>query len=91
MPEKAVAENKTTYRSIKVNGTEIEFSGGFTDLHTKSYDNIINKKGYSISDCRNAIEITHSIRSMKISPLKGEYHPLAKFPNVSHPFEHEEY
>lgn len=78
LPDSAVAEGKPTYRSIRVDGDEFEFSGGFTDLHTESYRNIILDKGYGIADARNSIEIAHLIRNQKITPNKGEKHPINK-------------
>lgn len=67
-----------TYRSITINGEEIEFSGGFTDLHTQSYQNILDGKGYGPNDCRDSIETVSGIRSSAASALKDDYHPLLK-------------
>jgi UDP-N-acetyl-2-amino-2-deoxyglucuronate dehydrogenase len=72
----AKAEGKTTYRSITVNGEEIEFSGGFTDLHTVSYQNILEGKGYGLKDARPSVYIVHSIRNKKPIGKTGEYHPF---------------
>ncbi len=69
-----------------VNGEEIEFSGGFFDLHTKSYEKIIGGNGYGLADARQSIEIVHEIRNKETSPLQGDYHPLAKLPYANHPF-----
>ncbi|MGE4542216.1 MAG: Gfo/Idh/MocA family oxidoreductase [Bacteroidales bacterium] len=66
----------TTYRSITVNGEEIEFSGGFTDLHTVSYQNILEGKGYGLADARPSVYIVHSIRNKKPIGKTGEYHPF---------------
>ncbi len=57
-----------TYRSITVDGHEVEFSGGFTDLHTVTYRNILNGNGFGIADARASIELTDYIRKAK--PLK---------------------
>ena len=78
--------NQRTYRSIKIEGQELEFSGGFTDLHTKVYEDILNNKGYTIEDTRQAIEIVHNIRNSTPVGLKGNYHPFAKFELIPHPF-----
>ena len=84
---KAVRDNgQRTYRSITVNGEEIEFSGGFTELHTTSYKDILNGNGFGLLDAKQSIEIVHDIRNAEITPLKGEYHPLANFPMTNHPF-----
>lgn len=76
LPDQAKKANKTTYRSITVNGEEIEFSGGFTDLHTVSYQNILKGKGYGLSDARPSIYIVHSIRNKRPIGKTGEYHPF---------------
>lgn len=52
LPEKIIKENKTTYRSIQIDGKEIEFSEGFTNLHTKVYEEIFKGNGLGISDAR---------------------------------------
>ena len=65
-----------TYRSITVDGKEIEFSGGFTDLHTISYQNIINGNGFTLADAENAINTVYHIRNTEAVGLKGDYHPL---------------
>jgi len=66
----------TTYRSITVNGEEIEFSGGFTDLHTVSYQSILEGKGYGLKDARPSVYIVHSIRNKKPIGKTGDYHPF---------------
>lgn len=65
LPKSAIAEGKTTFRSIVVDGTEIEFSGGFTDLHTSSYQHILNEGGFGTEDARKSIQIVHDIRNKK--------------------------
>ena len=79
-------KGQRTFRSIKVNGEELEFSTGFTNLHTESYKQIIEGKGFGIEDSRTAIEIVHDIRSQKPTGLNGDYHPLAKLEQAKHPF-----
>ena len=84
---KAVRDNgQRTFRSITVNGEEIEFSGGFTELHTTSYKGILDGNGFGLLDAKQSIEIVHDIRNAELTPLKGEYHPFAKFPMTNHPF-----
>ncbi len=78
-----------TYRSIQVNGKEIEFSEGFTDLHTLSYQAILEGKGFGLSDAARAVEIAHSIRNAQPLGLVGDYHPLAALTPSPHPFERE--
>jgi UDP-N-acetyl-2-amino-2-deoxyglucuronate dehydrogenase len=65
----------TTYRSITVDGQEIEFSGGFTDLHTRVYEETLAGRGFSISDARPSIELTYRIRTAPISPRNDLAHP----------------
>lgn len=60
------SHNMIAYRSITVNGEKVEFSGGFTDLHTKVYQDILAGKGYGIKDTREAIKICEQIRNTKI-------------------------
>ena len=75
LPESAKAEGKTTYRSITVDGEEIEFSGGFTDLHTRVYEETLAGRGFGLDDARPSIELTHRIRTSDISPLDNLAHP----------------
>lgn len=65
-----------TYRSITIDGEEIEFSGGFTDLHTQSYQKILGGEHFSIADARPAIDVVYGIRTSTPVGLRGEYHPF---------------
>ncbi|GAA0612412.1 MULTISPECIES: Gfo/Idh/MocA family oxidoreductase [Thalassospira] len=67
-------DGQTTYRSITVDGDEVEFSGGFTDLHTRSYQDILNGGGFGIDQVRPSIELVSSIRSKALEPQKGDMH-----------------
>ena len=78
IPENIKNSGKRTFRSIKVDGDEIEFSDGFTDLHTKSYEHILSGKGFGLDEARNSINIVSSIRKMSPIGLRGEYHPFCK-------------
>ena len=86
LPSEIKLKGLRTYRSITVQGKELEFSGGFTDLHTRVYEGILNNKGYGLDDSRPAIEIVHKIRNSNPIGLKGDYHPLAKKDLAKHPF-----
>lgn len=66
-----------TFRSITVDGEEIEFSDGFTDLHTRSYEEILAGRGFRLEENRRAIETVSAIRNAPISQLAGDYHPMA--------------
>ncbi len=78
VPEAQKATGQRTYRSITVDGQEIEFSGGFTDLHTRSYQEILAGRGFGLEENRVAIETVSAIRSATPAPLKGDYHPFLK-------------
>ncbi len=86
LPADVIEKGQRTFRSIQIGNEELEFSDGFTDLHTKSYEDILNGKGYGIDAARNAIEIVHTIRNTEPVGLEGEYHPLAKNKIAIHPF-----
>jgi len=78
IPDEVKAQNQTTYRSITVDGEEIEFSGGFTDLHTRSYEEILKGNGFSLNEARQSISTVQTIRNQKPAGLKGDYHPFCK-------------
>ena len=86
LPEQIRKSGQRTYRSITIEGEELEFSGGFSELHTRSYKEILKGNGYGIEDARQAIEIVHDIRNSEPIGLKGEYHPFAKKAISKHPF-----
>ena len=86
LPELIKNKGQRTYRSISIGGEELEFSGGFTDLHTKVYEGILQGNGFGLEDARRSIEIVHDIRNAKPIGLKGDYHPFAKKRIVNHPF-----
>jgi UDP-N-acetyl-2-amino-2-deoxyglucuronate dehydrogenase len=70
----AVQGKQPTYRSITVDGTELEFSDGFTDLHTRSYQEIIAGKGYGLHDVRPSVEVVSGFRTLPLI-TSGERHP----------------
>jgi len=78
LPDEAKKKGKTTYRSIAVDGEEIEFSGGFTDLHTMVYQDIISGGGYGIEDARPSIELVHRIRESEVANNQKNFHPFLK-------------
>jgi UDP-N-acetyl-2-amino-2-deoxyglucuronate dehydrogenase len=67
-----------TYRSITVDGNEIEFSGGFTDLHVRSYEEILAGRGFGLEDNRTAIETVAGIRKGASGNRGGDVHPFLK-------------
>ncbi|MGY3794979.1 Gfo/Idh/MocA family protein [Aquimarina sp. 433] len=78
IPDDIKAEGKRTYRSITLDNEEIEFSTGFTELHTKSYQSILKGEGFGLLEAKPSIEIVHDIRNAEISRLEGDYHPYLK-------------
>ena len=63
LPKEVIKNGESTFRSISIDDEEIEFSGGFKDLHTKVYQDIIKGNGYGLEDARKSIEIVHQIRN----------------------------
>jgi UDP-N-acetyl-2-amino-2-deoxyglucuronate dehydrogenase len=77
LPAAQQQSGQRTFRSITVDGEEIEFSGGFTDLHTRSYELILEGKGFGLEENRCAIATVAAIRDSKPLGPSGDYHPLA--------------
>jgi len=77
LPEQ-VKGKQPTYRSITIDGDEIEFSGGFTDLHTQSYQQILAGNGFGLDDARPSIEMVSAIRNADIKPSSGEQHSFTQ-------------
>jgi UDP-N-acetyl-2-amino-2-deoxyglucuronate dehydrogenase len=78
IPDDIKTMNQRTYRSIKIDDEEIEFSGGFTDLHTKSYNQILDGNGFGLDEAYGSINTVSKIRSLKPIGLIGDYHPFCK-------------
>lgn len=76
LPVEVKTTGKTTFRSITVDGQEIEFSEGFTDLHTRVYEETLAGRGFGIADARPSINLTYAIRTAPISPKDECVHPL---------------
>jgi UDP-N-acetyl-2-amino-2-deoxyglucuronate dehydrogenase len=76
VPEIERAQGKRTFRAITVDGVDLEFSDGFTDLHTRSYDEILAGRGFGLEDNRVAIQTVSDIRTTSVVAT-GERHPLA--------------
>ncbi len=70
-------KGKTTFRSISVDESELEFSEGFTDLHTRAYEDILAGKGFGISDARPSIHLAYDIRNASIVYMPEKMHPIA--------------
>lgn len=78
LPKSVIDRGMTTYRSITVDGNEIEFSGGFTDLHTKVYKEAIGGNGYGLEDARTAIKIVEQLRDQVAMGIQNSSHPMIK-------------
>ncbi|CAG0908846.1 unnamed protein product, partial [Cyprideis torosa] len=76
LPEEVKARGLRTYRSMTIDGEEIEFSGGFTELHTMSYQDVLDGGGFRIEAARQAIQTVFDIRHATPVGLKGDYHPF---------------
>jgi len=77
LPSDVKQKGQTTYRSITIDGEEVEFSGGFTDLHTKVYEETLAGRGFGIEHARPSIELVHELRQAPVI-LKGEKHPMVR-------------
>ncbi len=76
VPENARLNGSRTYRQITIGNEAFEFSEGFTNLHTATYQNILEGGGFGIQDAKPCILLTHQIRNSKPVGLKGDYHPF---------------
>jgi UDP-N-acetyl-2-amino-2-deoxyglucuronate dehydrogenase len=86
IPEEIRDQGMRTFRSITIEDEVFEFSGGFTELHTKSYNEILNGNGFRLHEAKKAIQTVHDIRHIEPIGLKGDFHPFAKLPLAKHPF-----
>lgn len=77
LPKEVQEKGQRTFRNITVNNDELEFSGGFTDLHTKSYQEILKGNGFGLKESTNSIQLVHTIRNISLSN-KGEKHLFIK-------------
>ena len=76
LPDNAIQGEKLTYRSIRVDAEELEFSGGFTDLHTQSYQRVLDGAGFGLEQNRVAIETVEAIRDNAVVAAGERAHPL---------------
>lgn len=78
IPTEAKHKGLRTYRSMTMEGQEIEFSDGFSDLHTESYRQILSGKGFGLQEAAPCILLTHEIRNSRPVGTVGDYHPFLK-------------
>ena len=76
LPDNAIQGEKLTYRSIRVDAEDLEFSGGFTDLHTQSYQRVLDGAGFGLDQNRVAIETVEAIRDNAVVAAGERAHPL---------------
>lgn len=77
LPDAVRAAGKRTYRSIQFDGEEFEFSEGFTDLHTRSYEAILAGQGFGLDVAEPSVKLANGVRTAPINALTGDYHPFA--------------
>jgi UDP-N-acetyl-2-amino-2-deoxyglucuronate dehydrogenase len=77
---KNLPPDKKTFRSLTIDSEEFEFSEGFTDLHTRSYEEILAGRGFCLDEVRSSIETVSAIRAAPLTAGKGEQHPFLKGP-----------
>lgn len=78
LPAVVKEKGQRTYRSITMDEEEIEFSDGFTDLHTQTYQEILSGNGFALEESKKSIEVVYTIRNSDPLGCKGNYHPLCK-------------
>jgi UDP-N-acetyl-2-amino-2-deoxyglucuronate dehydrogenase len=76
LPNEALQEGLRTFRSITVDGQELEFSGGFTDLHTRSYQEILEGRGFRVKEAVHSIQTVYHIRTNPAQGLSENSHPF---------------
>lgn len=76
LPKEVEQQGKRTYRSITMGSEEIEFSEGFTDLHTESYRSILEGSGFGLADARPSVELVHNIREATLTHPNANAHPF---------------
>ena len=77
-PDETKNKGKTTFRSITIDGEEVEFSEGFTDLHTIVYRETLAGRGFGLEDARPSVVLAHDIRNAKVIGINENSHPLVK-------------
>lgn len=79
VPQNIRNQGKTTYRSIVIDNNEFEFSDGFTNLHTLSYQKILSGEGFRLNDAYPYVELCHQIRTSLPTGIKNDYHPFLQY------------
>lgn len=76
LPEECIERGQSAYRSITIDGEEVEFTSGFEDLHTRTYEQILAGKGFGIEDARPSLDVVHAVRTSEPIGVRGEVHPI---------------
>lgn len=76
LPKEDIEKNQFTHRSITIDGKELEFTDGFSDLHTKIYEEIIKGNGFGIEAARPSIEAAYDIRHLPVTKINELFHPM---------------
>lgn len=76
LPQSTVNAQQTTYRSITVDGKEVEFSEGFSDLHTEVYKGVLAGNGFGLNEAKPAIQLVHDIRHAVPTGINENSHPF---------------
>jgi len=86
IPQPLKDKGARTHRSLMIGGEEFDFSTGFTDLHTTSYQHILSGQGFKSEDARKSIQLVYEIRNAQSFSDHGDKHPLVALAPASHPF-----
>ena len=76
LPEVSREQGKPAYRSLTIDSEELEFSGGFTDLHTRVYEDILAGKGFGVESARPSVELVYRLRTATVVAHRGNAHPM---------------
>jgi UDP-N-acetyl-2-amino-2-deoxyglucuronate dehydrogenase len=78
LPAETVSKGRSTFRSIQVDNTEVEFTEGFTDLHTRVYEETLSGKGFRINDARPSIQLVYELRNLALTEKPENIHPVLR-------------
>lgn len=84
LPSEIVAQGGNTYRSVSIDGEDVDFTHGFENLHTQVYDDILGGGGYGIADARDSIKLVYDIRNAKVLESHEKLHPLVKLNKINY-------
>ncbi len=86
LPSAIRNEGRLVYRSLKIDDEEFDFSQGFENLHTKSYQEIFSGQGFRIDTTKQGIDLVYQIRNSSLDSIKNDFHSFVKLPEGKHPF-----